>query len=143
MSEVRRKGKDLLSHMEAAGKTEYGSVITGNEVRMVLGITMPATASQRTYQDLALLELGAIDYVRNVLLGRGKYFGQHNGDYRVFLPSENAKQIRRYMEHADNKLKRGLKLWRNSPTLDTETNNLGARLLLKREGLKDKHVLGD
>ena len=69
MSEVRRKGKDLLNHMDAAGLLEYGSVITGDEVRSVLGIELPRTGSLKTFQRLQLLELAAVDYVRNILLG--------------------------------------------------------------------------
>lgn len=144
MSKTRILGKDLLSHMEAAGLTEYGSVITGETVRGVLGIKLPRTASRRTFQELALLELGAVDYVRNVLLGEGKYLGQSNGDYRIFLPSENATQIARYMQHADSKLKRGLKLWRNSPkdaVSAAAESNLGARIMMKREDVKSQREL--
>lgn len=138
MSESRRNGKELLSHMRAAGHTEYGAVITGDEVRSVLGIDLPATGSLRTFQRLQLLELNAVDYVRNVLLGEGKYLGQEKGDYRVYLPSDTEKVVRQYMEHADNKLRRGLKLWRNAPKTDqpAETDNLAARMLLKREDIK-------
>jgi hypothetical protein len=144
MSETKRKGKDLLNYLQAAGKTEYGSVITGTEVRGVLGLEYPEVASKKTFDQLALQELSATDYVRNVLLGEGKYFGQHQGDYRVLLPSQNADQIRRYMESADGKLRRGLKLWRSTPVTDSsDRDNLGARILLKREGIKSRSVLGD
>jgi hypothetical protein len=124
--------------MDAAGLLDYGAVITGAEVRSVLGMDLPKTASLGTYQRLQLLELGAVDYVRNVLLGHGKYLGQEQGDYRVYLPSENEKQIRQYMELADNKLRRGLKLWRNMPKTDTQhdPDNLAARMMLKREQIK-------
>lgn len=139
MSESRRNGKDLLSHLEATGKTEYGSVITGEEVREVLGIELPRVASKRTFEQLALRELGAVDYVRNVLLGRGRYLGQDAGAYRIYLPSETAEVLARYTASADRKLRRALKLWRSAPKTDQgDLSNEGARILLKRESIKNR-----
>lgn len=148
MSEIKRNGKDLLRHLRHAGKIEYGTVVLASEVRSVLGLDYPEIASKQTFDRLALQELAAVDYVRNVLLGEGMYFGQSQGDYRIFLPSENAKQIRRYTENADAKLKRALKLWRNAPGMDGPgsggpgTDSLGARMLLKREGIKSRSIFG-
>ena len=146
MSETKRKGKDLLDHLSASGKLEYGTVIMAEEVRLVLGIEFPDTASKRTFDSLALQELAGVDYVRNVLLGQGKYLGQDKGNYRILLPSENADQVRNYMGSADNKLRRALKLWDNTPAIDdespTERSNISARILLKRHGIKNRSVLG-
>ena len=144
MSEAKRKGKDLLQHMEAKDLLEYGSVITGDEVRSVLGIELPEVASKGVFSRAALQELGAVDYVRNTLLGHGKYLGQDGDTYRIYLPSENAKVLARYAESADRKLRRAIKLWRSSPDLDTEDHRdeTGARLFMKREAIKSRTVFG-
>lgn len=139
----KTKGKDLMQHLRATNKTEFGTVIMAAEVRAVIGLDYPDTASKRVFDGLALMELAAIDYCRNVLLGEGKYIGQHQGNYRILLPGENAEQVKRYMKGADKKLGRALKLWDNSPPVDTvpPDANLGARILLKQHGIK-RSVLG-
>lgn len=132
-------GKCLLAWMREQGLTEYGSIVSQDTVRGVIGIEMPDVASKRVFDGLALRELSATDYVRNVLLGEGKYLAQDRGEYRILLPSQNHEQVERYMSNADSKLKRALKLVRNMPQVDIHgpPDNLRARLLMKREGIKD------
>ena len=139
MSDTKRKsdGKCLLEWIRAKGFDEYGSVFLGNDVRRTLDIILPRTATKKVFDSLSLRELSAIDYCRNVLLGEGKYLAQHQGDYRILLPSENGRQIEAYIANADTKLRRALKLARNTPAVDGSVNDqTSARLIMKREGLK-------
>jgi len=141
MSEKPHLGKCLFKHLEQRGLTEYGSVIMAEEVRQVLGIEYPETASKKFYDNLALAELGAVDYCRNILLGEGKYLAGVRDGYRVLLPSENARQVEQYVNSADKKLRRALKLHRNSPKTDAHvSDNVAARLLMKRESIKERGV---
>lgn len=135
---LNNPGKCLLNYLQANGKTEYGTVILAKEVRDVLGLVYPESASKEVFDKLALAELGAIDYVRNVLLGEGKYFGMHQGNYRILLPSENTRQVEQYMKSADSKLKRALKLSRNTPITDgPPMNDLKSRIFMKRESIRN------
>jgi hypothetical protein len=132
--------KHLLQVLRERGLVEYGQTFTGDFVRDILGLQMPEVASKQTFDRIALTELAAVDYCRNVLLGEGKYLGQDGGGYRILLPSENAAQVERYVRNADGKLKRALKLSRNSPPLDTGPfDSQAARIMMKREGLKDRY----
>ena len=132
-------GKCLLEWMQQQRLTEYGSVILGTEVRKVLDLEIPAIASKATFDGLALRELAAVDYVRNVLLGQGKYLEQHCGDYRILLPSENRRQVEQYLAQSKNKLQRAMKLLRNSPKTDIydAASDPSGRLLMAQESLKD------
>lgn len=130
--------KDLLIELRHRGLLEYGSVISGVLVRELLGLTYPETGTKAQFDEIALAELGAIDYVRNILLGEGKYLAGAGGDYRILLPSENKRQVETYMRQADKKLRRAQKLSQNSPQLDTwKPDNTAARLLLKRAALRN------
>jgi hypothetical protein len=133
-------GKCLLEWLREHKLDEYGSVIRAASVQEVLGIVVPERADKRTFDQLALKELSAVDYVRNILLGEGKYLAQHQGDYRILLPSENARQVELYLSSADGKLRRAMKLLRNTPSTDDSINrppeNVAARILMKRESIK-------
>ena len=144
MSEERKHdGKCLLEWLRQEELTEYGSVFLGESVRDVIGLVMPEFGTKKEFDQVALRELSAVDYCRNVLLGEGKYLSQTQGDYRILLPSENARQIEQYIGNADNKLRRALKLSRNSPAMDGSTlDQTSARILMKREGLK-RHLKED
>lgn len=117
---------------------EFGSVILGREVRKVVGIDVPEVATQEVFRKLQLRELDAVDYVRNLLMGEGKYLAQHCGDYRILLPSENIRQVESYMSQAKNKLSRGMKLLRNSPKTDQYNphDDPSGRLLMTQEAIK-------
>lgn len=132
--------KELFTELQARGLLEYGSVIESHVVHSILGIKLPDMASKSEFDKLALIELAAIDYVRNILLGQGKYLMGTDAGYRVLLPSENAAQVEQYIVSADKKLSRALKLSRNSPSPTRQLpDQTEARILMKRSGLRRGH----
>lgn len=133
----KNKGRDLLEYMKACGKTEYGSVTTELEIHNLLGLHEPEKGTRKEFQDVALTVLAATDYVRNVLLGEGKYLTSSNRDFRIVLPSETRKYVMTYVSSADKKLKRALKLSRNMPSIDTDPpSSTTGDILLKQEHLR-------
>lgn len=129
----RESMRGLLEELTARGLTEYGSIIDGKLVQSLLGIEVPDVASKATFARLAMIELAAIDYCRNTLIGQGKYLQSTPFGYRVLLPSENRMQIDSYMGSADRKLARALKLSRNTPGMvDTKPDQTEARILFKQ-----------
>lgn len=108
--------KALLSELMRRKLTDYGSEFPATLVHEIVGIAYPDTASKRVFDDLALKELSAIDYVRNVLIGQGKYLEARGDIYRICLPSENRVYVERYMRSADNKLRRASRLSRSTPS---------------------------
>jgi hypothetical protein len=107
--------KSVYEHLKAHDYLEYGSVIPLKLFRDLCGIENITTGSKEDFDRVALQELGYAGYIRNKLLNEGKYFKGEKDSYRVLLPSENAGQIMSFMTSADNKLKRGLKLNKNTP----------------------------
>lgn len=133
--------RGLMEELDARGLTEYGSVIDASLVHSLLGISHPEVASKATYDRLAMIELAAIDYCRNVLIGRGKYMQGTPSGYRVLLPSENKAQIDSYMGSADRKLSRALKLSRNTPgQVDLKPDQTEARILLKQGSFRRSYA---
>ena len=138
--------KELLTTLRDRGLLEYGSVIKGEDVRDILGIEYPEVGTKKDFDEVALAELGAVDYVRNILLGEGKFIASHQGDYRILLPSENKRQVDAYMQQADRKLRRAHKLSRNTPNVESYKPNANAdvRIAMKignarnRAGLNPK-----
>ena len=129
--------KELFAELEERGLLEYGSVISGAIVRRIIGVQMPEIGTKREFDDVALAELSAVDYVRNILLGRGKYLTGSGGNYRILLPSENKRQVDIYMSQADNKLRRALKLSKNMPSVVNRHDNTSARIMMKRESIRE------
>jgi hypothetical protein len=134
--------KELLVAMRDGGFCEYGSEVTGQWVRDTCGIYFPTKDDlvgmsvdgiKKLLNGVALQELGATDYVRNILLGEGKYFGSCSTGYRVFLPSETREQIELYMKSGDRKYRRAQKLLHNLPPLPSGSppDNTAARLQAK------------
>jgi hypothetical protein len=125
--------KDLLNALRDRGLLEYGSVIKGDDVREILGVEYPEYGTKKDFDEVALAELGAIDYVRNVLLGEGKFITSHQGDYRILLPSENRRQVDAYIAQADRKLRRAQKLSRNTPNVENykPSANADVRIAMK------------
>ena len=125
--------KELLTTLRDRGLLEYGSVIKGEDVRDILGIEYPEVGTKKDFDEVALAELGAVDYVRNILLGEGKFIASHQGDYRILLPSENKRQVDAYMQQADRKLRRARKLSSNTPPAEsyTPSANHDVRLAMK------------
>lgn len=136
MSE-QAKTTDLLRAIKEKGLDAYGSTIPADWVREVLGIQMPEVGTKRDFDAVAIAELSAIDRVRTALLDQGKYLGMRDGNYRILLPSENARQVELYMQQADKKLRRGLRLSRNSPQQPSaQPSNIETRLVLKQQSIR-------
>jgi len=110
----RENHKDFYAELDARGLLDYGSIIDSSLVHSLLDIEMPEFGTKAEFDKLSLIELAAIDYVRNILLGHGKYIGGTTTGYRIFLPSETADQVELYMAQADRKLSRALKLTRSA-----------------------------
>jgi hypothetical protein len=131
--------KGIIEQLRALGMTNYGSVIEGDLVRKWAGIEYPETGTKEEFDNLALQELSVIDYIRNCLLNEGKYLKAHRDDYRILSPSENSGQVEAYMRSADQKLKRAIKLSKNTPVQSGQSNNsFTARAMLKRESIKEQ-----
>lgn len=131
--------RELYAELSARGLTEYGAVIESSVVHAILGLDFPAVGTKAEFDRLSLMELAAVDYVRNLLLGQGKYLMGTTTGYRVLLPSENAGQIDLYISAADKKLARALKLSRSTPDQyrrGAGPDQTAARILMKREGTR-------
>lgn len=129
----RETHRDLYDYLKTEGLLEYGSVITSEIVHSVLGIEVPNVGTKAQFDRIALIELAAIDYVRNMLLNSGKYLTGTPSGYRILLPSENAAQVEQYISSADKKLNRALKLCRNTPRAAGEMpDQIEARILMKQ-----------
>lgn len=133
---MSNQGKDLLSFIRTANLDEYGAVIPVEMVHTIIGIEFPETGTQKEYSSLQLQELAAVDYVRNTLLNEGKYLKLDGMAYRILLPSENAGQIALYMQSAEKKLKRALKLNKNTPAENRVNDNTSARAMLKIKSIR-------
>lgn len=132
-----RPHRALYDALEAKGLLEYGSFIHGDLVRAVLGIEMPQVGSRADFAAIALLELSAIDGVREILLNVGKYIAGSGDGYRILTPGENAIQVDRYLSHAANKIRRARKLARTTPAMTSDRpDQTGARLLLLAKSIR-------
>jgi hypothetical protein len=133
--------KELFNGLQELGLLEFGEFIPVAVVHELLGIEMPAQASKEVFDAIALKELGAIDYVRTILLNEGKYIAGSPGGYRILLPSENQAQVELYMKSADRKLKRAGKLSRNTPRADSQpVSNTGIRAFLKQAARRNQQT---
>ena len=131
----RETHRDLYDYLKAEGLLEYGSVISSSLVHDFLGLEVPAIGTKAQFDRLSLIELAAMDYVRNMLLNSGKYLTGTPSGYRILLPSENAAQVEQYISSADKKLNRALKLCRNTPrSADEMPDQIEARILMKQSG---------
>ena len=129
--------QNLLDALFTAGLLEYGQFISGELVREILGVTMPKMGTRKQFQEAALKEMAAVDYVRNHLLGEGKYIASIGDNYRILLPSENQGKISSYMKSADNKLRRALKLNKSTPTMFKAVDNTNVRISMKRSEISN------
>lgn len=131
---MSKEGKSLFEAIDPL--IDFGAFIPSKVVHNALGITFPEVASKKEYDALALLEMSAVDYVRNVLLGRGMYIRGVSGGYRILSVSENIEQVDQYMTSADRKLRRGLKLLKNTPKKPGEyPDQQEAKAEMKRENI--------
>lgn len=132
--------RGLMQMLRDNELTEYGADIPAALVHKELEIEIPSYAAKAVYDRLAMLELAAIDYCRNVLLGEGKYLAGTRTGYRILLPSENKGQVDSYMQSADKKLARALKLSRNSVADAVVHDQTEARIMLKRTESRRQYV---
>jgi len=145
--------KRLYEELNAMGLLEYGSVFSGELVRDIIDLSLPSDdelhqmtvgKAKSVFTSAALMEMAEIDYVRNILLGRGMYIKASGGGYVILLPSENAAQIDSYVSSADKKLRRALKLSRNTPADSLlDHTNLETRLEMKRKGAEARFRSGN
>ena len=135
----RQRLRDLYDQLRQGGMFEFGAVIPRTLVYELMGLTVPEVASRAVFDRIAMLELQAMDYCRNTLLGHGKYLAGTPTGYRVLLPSENKAQVDAYMESADRKLERALKLSRNSPKASHLPDQTEARIMMRRKGYRQRH----
>lgn len=135
------KERELYTQLRDLGLLEYGEFIPSAAVHELLGIQMPTTATKEVFDAIALKELNAIDYVRNMLLSEGKYISGTAGGYRILLPSENQAQVELYMKAADRKLKRAGKLSRNTPKEVVQNiTQTSARAFLKQTSRRGQPI---
>ena len=128
--------REVVQEMRDLGLLEYGVHIPAKKFRSFFGLDYPKTATRAEYVALELEELSISGYIRDRLLNEGKYFKSGQDGYRVLLPSENAAQVLSYMSQADNKLKRGIKLNKNTPPSYKINNQDEVRMIMKRENVK-------
>jgi hypothetical protein len=129
-------GERLWFAMIDAGLVKYGALIEESFVREVLGIEVPETGSFKTFQRLSLIELNAVDYVREQLLGMGMCMPKHDGMYRIPLPSENSVVVANWVESAARKLRRADKLRRGTQAAQpSEADQTAARILMQQEAV--------
>jgi len=132
--------KDLYGFMNDNNLLEFGSVITGEMVLSALNISYPETGTRQDFKSLDLYVLGAVEYVRKVIVEEGKYLAQSNGNYRILLPSENAQQCSRYIHSAQKKLNKSLRLSKNTPVGDhAPLHDITARALIKLDSIRNKY----
>jgi hypothetical protein len=140
----KREGRELFAELEAGNMLDYGNFIPARIVRDCIGLDYPEVATKREFDQLGLREMAAIDYVRNILLGIGKYISAVSGGYRILTISENVEQVEQYMSSADRKLSRGLKLLKNTPReRGSYPDQAEARMELKREAVsrhRKRHI---
>ena len=133
----RREGRELLAELESGNFIDYGVFIPVEFVRECLDLEYPETATKKEFDQLALKEMAAVDYVRNILLGRGMYIMGVNAGYRILTVSENLGQVEQYMSSADRKLARGLKLLKSTPReRGAYPDQTEARAEMKRENIR-------
>jgi hypothetical protein len=132
----RDRLRDVYDALDRAGLFDFGAAIPRAMVYDLLGLDVPEVASKAVFDRIAMLELQAMDYCRNMLLGDGKYLAGTPSGYRVLLPSENKAQVDSYMESADRKLERALKLSRNSPKASHLPDQTEARIMMRRKGYR-------
>ena len=85
------------------------------------------------FKEMEIEEMACSGFLRDMLLDEGKYFKSEGKGYRILLPSENAQQVMTYMRHADSKLRRGLKLNKNTPSKFRISHDDEIRMTMKRE----------
>lgn len=127
---------EILNGMELLG---YGSVIPAVIVQHAIGIEYPKTGSKKEFDELELLEFGAVATLRDLLLDEGKYLKKDGDFYRIRMPSENAEQIQKYNDAAVRKLRRATRLRKHTPKEHRpKDDNAAAAMLYMAQAAADK-----
>jgi len=130
---------DVYALLLDMGVLEYGGVISSTNFRKLCGIDEVITGTKKEFDCQSLQELNYIGFIRDRLLNQGKYIKQVGENYRVLLPSENHSQIMSMMESADSKLKKAIKLDKNTPVdLKVTTDTDMVRMVMKRESIRKR-----
>ncbi len=130
--------QEFLASLRDGGFFEYGAVIKATLFRKFCDIEEIEKATRQEFEAQVLQELSFSGMVKDHLLNHGKYFKKTGTSYRVLLPSENADQVLSYMKSADSKLKRGIKLDKNTPVEFKNHDNTHARLVMKQESIRKR-----
>jgi hypothetical protein len=126
--------RSLYDALAEEGLLEYGAFIPAEAVRQRIGLVMPEIGTKREFDRLSMLEMAAVDGVREILLNYGKYICQSGDGYRILTPGENSGQVDRYLAHAQNKIRRARKLERTSPAMTSgKPSQMAARILLSEQ----------
>lgn len=127
----------IITIMEERGFFEYGATTPIEEYRTLFNIQYPTVGTKKDFDAVSLIELEHFDFIRSQLLNQGKYLKVENDHVRVLLPSENISQVQKYMNNADNKLKRAIKLAKNTPKeVSEQLCQVSVRAHMKRESIK-------
>ncbi len=129
--------RDKMSVLRSKGFLDYGSFISDKEFKSIFGIETIDSGTFEEFKAIEIEEMACSGFVRDMLLDEGKYFKSEGRGYRVLTASENAQQVLTYMKHADNKLKRGLKLNKNTPSKYKISHEEEVRMTMKKES-KDR-----
>lgn len=127
--------KELFEFLQETESLEYGAVFPASVVHDFLGLEYPAMSTKAVFDKLELIELSAISYVRNRLLNSGMYLAKTGAQYRILLPSENRVQVDKYLNSASGKLRRALKLSKNTPTSPWDLSDEEARIRLHQDSV--------
>ncbi len=135
-SDAKARGARLWDVLEAAGLLTYGADISGEAVRGALGIEMPEFGRREDFARIELLELSAVDHVRQRLIENGMYIARSPDGYRVLLPSENLRQVDAYMRSASRKVTRARKLQEMTPAASDRPDGRAARIFMREQSAK-------
>ena len=130
---IAEEKRDVIDLMRSNGMLKYGEFIPGDEFRELFGIETINTGTLEEFRAMEVAEMSCSGFIRDMLLDEGKYLKSEKNGYRILLPSENAQQVMAYMKHADNKLKRGLKLNKNTPSEHRIPSEDEVRMTMKKE----------
>jgi len=128
--------RSIIDTMKEARMLDHGSYISGDEFRNYFGIKMPVMGKHSDFKSAELEELTCSGFLRDLLLNEGKYLKSEKDSYRILLPSENKEQVLSYMSQADKKLKRGIKLNKNTPVEHKIQTQDEVRMIMKRDQVK-------
>lgn len=133
---------EIYEALESMGLLEYGSTIKGETIRSIAGIEYPEVGTLEDFKEAQLKELSVTDYIRGKLIAKGRYLSSVKGDYRVLTPSENMNQVRSYMKSADSKLKRGIRLYDNTPK-EFSDDKVKTRIYMRAQSTRKQQERGN